>query len=366
MMVEPSSDVLFLILARLPEYRPATARVCRAWHRVATDPLVTSRSPPLKPSQLAERGHVDLLMDAMLHKPPTVDTCNAILLGATAGGHRQLCELAFTWGATDADGMLRAATTNRRLTFCQLARAHGATAVNDMLWEAATVGDEDLCRLAWVWGATHVNNMMAATGISGSERIARLAREWGASDVTVLVLNAAPRGHERLVHVAVSEWNLPLDSNELLWQCAMSGRESLCELARSRGADAFNIMMACAACYGHLNICTLAKEWGATDFDGMLEHGARGACGGARGGAVYVEAATRVCTQARAWGATAFDRMLRRAASVGSDDMCRLAREWGATDFAGMLDSAQRSDVPATDGLARVVALANEWLGESE
>jgi hypothetical protein len=358
-----SVDVLFLILSRLPEYRPATARVCRAWHRVATDPLVTSRSPPLKPSQLAERGHVDLLARAIARTSPTVDTCNAILLGATAGGHQRLCELALAWGAADVDGMLREATYYRRLTFCQLARARGATAINDMLCHAAVVGDEDLCRLAREWGATNFNTMLCLAGACGSERLARLAREWGAdSDARLMVTNAAHSGHDRLVHLGLLEWNAPVESNRLLAHAAAGGRASLCELARSRGADAFDSMMAHAAASGRLNICILAKEWGATDFNQMLECGAQYNCYGGD-----VEGARHVCTQARAWGATAFDGMLRQAASVGRDDLCRLAREWGATDFAGMLDSAQRSKhVFAADGRARVVALAHEWLGERD
>ena len=39
-----------------------------------------------------------------------------------------------------------------------------------------------------------------------------------------------------------------------------------------------------------------------------------------------------LCELAREWGATNFDQMLFDAAKGGHRDLCELAREWGATD----------------------------------
>ena len=70
-------------------------------------------------------------------------------------------------------------------------------------------------------------------------------------------------------------------------------------------------------------MCHLAKEWGATDFDSMLE---RAAQGGHR----------ELCYLAKKWGATNFRRMIVETAFAGHQELRRLARAWEATRDVGI------------------------------
>jgi hypothetical protein len=78
-------------------------------------------------------------------------------------------------------------------------------------------------------------------------------------------------------------------------------------------------MIANAAMGGHRELCVLAREWGATDFNRML---ANATAGGHRG----------LCVLAREWGATDFNHMLEIAAGECDVDLCILGHSWGATN----------------------------------
>jgi len=58
--------------------------------------------------------------------------------------------------------------------------------------------------------------------------------------------------------------------NDQLCKAARDGRHDLCQLAKDQGADDFNRMLLGASQGGHRDICQLAKDWGATYFYWML------------------------------------------------------------------------------------------------
>ena len=150
-----------------------------------------------------------------------------------------------------------------------------------------------------------------------------------------------------IIPVRTTKISTPKDAaDRLLIESAESGHRDLCELAREWGATKFNDMLESAADGGHRELCELAREWGATEFNKMLW---RAAEGGHRG----------LCELAREWGATNFDGMLRYAAGGGHRELCELAREWGANNFDVMLWDA------ALGGHRELCELAREWGLES-
>jgi len=69
-----------------------------------------------------------------------------MLHGAAQGGHRDLCELAKSWGATNFEWMLFEAARNGHRDLCELAKSWGATNFDWMLREAATDALKDLAK----------------------------------------------------------------------------------------------------------------------------------------------------------------------------------------------------------------------------
>ena len=54
----------------------------------------------------------------------------------------------------------------------------------------------------------------------------------------------------------------------MLWGGARGGHREMCELAKEWGANDFNGMLWYGALHGHREICELAKQWGGvTNFD---------------------------------------------------------------------------------------------------
>ena len=78
-----------------------------------------------------------------------------------------------------------------------------------------------------------------------------------------------------------------------------------------------------AARGGYIKLCWLAREWGATDYNGMLYSAALGGH-------------KDLCCLAKEWGATDYNLMLRKAAGGGHKNLCWLAKKWGATNFDWM------------------------------
>ena len=79
---------------------------------------------------------------------------------AAGGGHRELCELAREWGATDLNWMLRCAAEGGHRDLCELARGWmDAEGINpnfrDMLSGATEGGHSEMCVLAREWMAPH-------------------------------------------------------------------------------------------------------------------------------------------------------------------------------------------------------------------
>jgi hypothetical protein len=77
---------------------------------------------------------------------------------------------------------------------------------------------------------------------------------------------------------------------------------------------------------GDDKFCCLAKEWGATDWEGMLRCAAQGGH-------------EHLCRLAKEWGATDWNWMLANAARGGHEYLCRLAKEWGARNWDWMLSN---------------------------
>jgi hypothetical protein len=67
---------------------------------------------------------------------------------------------------------------------------------------------------------------------------------------------------------------------------------------------------------GDIEMCRLAKEWGATNWNGMLKCAALGGH-------------EHLCRLAKEWGATKWNWMMSGAAEGGHEHLCRLAKEWG-------------------------------------
>ena len=225
----------------------------------------------------------------------------------TKNSHRELCELAREWGATQFDDMLRDAARGadpiRARELCILAReyldAEGIKAnLDQMSYESARKGNRDVCILARDWArerndaeyVSSVTNSMLCGAAYGTDPVrARdlciLAKEWlDAGDV-----------------------NSGTDYNRMLCNAAWSGHRDLCILARewidaargTSGAPDFNTMLQSATYSADSvccrDICILAKEW--ADAEGTGD-------------------------------ALDFDGMFYKVASHGHYDLCILAREW--------------------------------------
>jgi len=70
---------------------------------------------------------------------------------------------------------------------------------------------------------------------------------------------------------------------------------------------------------GNMEDCYVAKQYGATNFNDMIENAAEGGH-------------KEICELAREWGATRYNSMLEQAGKGGHKEIGELAREWGATN----------------------------------
>lgn len=73
----------------------------------------------------------------------------------------------------------------------------------------------------------------------------------------------------QLCRLVCKQWNevmglfndKPNSADDLLERAAETGNETLCRLAKERGARKFYVMLGRAAHCGHERLCYLAKEW---------------------------------------------------------------------------------------------------------
>jgi hypothetical protein len=161
------------------------------------------------------------------------------------------------------------------------------------------------------------------------------AIEKGAS-VTNILSDGAFAGHQDICQLA-KDWGAT-NFNGMLLGATRGGHRALCELAISWGATDFEGMLLAAANSGHQDLCELAIFEGARGFTYML---ANAAYGGHRD--LCELAISEAKIYGYRWTTSDFDRMLTWAATRGFRDLCELAVSWGATNFNKMLEEATQS-----------------------
>lgn len=186
-----------------------------------------------------------------------------MLFEATRGGHTDLCLKVLQWGATDFNEMLIQATDVGNRSLCALAKESGANNFDEMLEIAASGARYDLCLLAREWGAN-----------TDPERLGdylEAAAEWGAERTSGW--NSRDRREVYKVCELLLRWGAGAD--RLLEQSAGAGDQDLCRLAKENGATDFDAMLRAAVMDGHRELCVLAREWGAEPEQDLLDEGAR-------------------------------------------------------------------------------------------
>ena len=86
-----ADPVLLAILQCVAEYRPALCCVSRRWQRIAA----TLATPPLRPSDLAARGHADLLEQCIARVGADFERAMRF---AARGGHADIVAQCKAWG----------------------------------------------------------------------------------------------------------------------------------------------------------------------------------------------------------------------------------------------------------------------------
>jgi hypothetical protein len=251
---------------------------------------------------------------------------NGMLMIAAESGNHELCYLAKKWGEEfgtkmDWNRMLKAATDAGLLATCALAKEYGATNYYEMLMIATKFSEVDLCYLAGEWMCTageeaDWNDMLMTATKYGQRAMCCLAKKWILSSGTEvnhqnMLLVATKYGHQDMCELA-KDWNdsyilsysvrnimksSKLDLDKMLTIATKWGHRKLCYLANkwassekviqgvsktkkmsceelcvfpknwSKPKMNWNHMLATATKWGRLDLCELAKEWGATYTD---------------------------------------------------------------------------------------------------
>lgn len=141
--------------------------------------------------------------------------------------------------------------------------------------------------------------------------------------------------------------------NSLLYSGALNGNVEMCILAKEHGANDFNKMLEGASLMGHGDICQLAKEWGATEFDRMLKYLNEYSL-------IIKPGHLIVCRLAVEWGINTPEEVLKIGVKRRSEELCNLAHELGARDFDGMFNLALKNHC------GNIARLAWEWKNETQ
>jgi hypothetical protein len=188
---------------------------------------------------------------------------------------------------------------------------------------AARFGHMELCRLLW-----ELPNEKTVRGVDGRHTIYASLTCWVPSSMV-----GEDRSHNHRHYSS---------RNSVLYQGALGGHTQVCQLAKSWGANDYDLMLVAATEAGCSALCQLAKEWGAKSFDDMLQRAA-------------LSGHEHLCHLAKSWGATDFTMMLCNAAASGHTDLCRLAKEWGARYTGDALAYAVKNERHET------IALLHSW-----
>lgn len=134
------------------------------------------------------------------------------------------------------------------------------------------------------------------------------------------------------------------DYDCLLEYAASTGDWNLAEFAKSKGATEFGKAIAIAARHGHAQIMRVCFDWGVSvrDVNDAMVQAAR-------------QGFVDLVLLCKEWGATDYDRSLRVAANYGHVNIVTLCKEWGATEFRWPMRYAARN------GHDIVVKLCKEW-----
>ena len=231
------------------------------------------------------------------------------------------------------------------------------------LFRSAKKGHRDLCVLARRCFACDtgrtldLDKILTYAAVGGHRDICELVRGWAGRvegtqsicGVCIAHAHAPVNAESEKEHIAFPEHSTPPET---------------CETPHSVQLDLDYMLGFAATCTDPIrarDICILAKEWGATNFEWMLDSAARSG---------YRD----LCILARKWLDDAgtkpnFNRTLSCAARctdhVRARDLCILAKEWleaegTKPDFNWMLCNA------AEDGHREICELAREWARETQ
>ena len=173
--------------------------------------------------------------------------------------------------------------------------------INLILCDAAKSGDLAECQMAKDRGATDVEGMLREATFAGHEYICRLAIDWGAKRFDIMLLNSAIYKYENICRLAKDHL---LKSN----------------FASNKVDELFELMLCHAASNGNVDMCCLAKEFGAKDVNRMLLNSVSG------------ERNPTIIDLAIKWGATNLNEALIHAAGSRDDASWHLLKEYAATD----------------------------------
>ena len=93
----------------------------------------------------------------------------------------------------------------------------------------------------------------------GIQELSSTKRRWDNTIQNLTLSEAAYEGDEDLCRLALDKGASNYD--EMLAQAARGGHEVLCKLALDKGASNYDEMLACAKKGGHEVLCHLAESW---------------------------------------------------------------------------------------------------------
>ena len=349
---------------------------------------------------------------------------NCMLIGATHGGHCNICELAYErlrdgGNVPDFGGMLSAATGNpdpiRAHDLCILASnwitdsGIEMRCTDDVLLNAAKNGHYELCILArkllnYDIKTNHDGMLEYAAALGGHRDICELVREWiGRAEGTHSIPGAhsAPANAEPAQSGSSSTTGAsapPLNFNMMLRGAAHGGHRNICILARewaynwaretqskvsgneAKSSDSlnFDIMLWYAAKRNHRDLCELARKWARewkTQSQSLIKSGVPDYEAFPLNYTGILNDAARMgrqdlCELARELGREAeapranFNIMLRVAAEQGHQNICILARKWIDTSGAKVNFNNMLGGA-ARGGCRDLCILAKKWIDES-
>lgn len=311
-------------------FRVILMSVCRKWKRVArsSGPLF---HPPLDLGSFCESpatetglallfdasrfGYCDLYQLALSWLPLTHRYCkflhNRAMRAASAGGQLRTFRMAKRLGADDFErALLASAEFGKRQTFTAAWYAYGENRLDSQRMallemsaaKAARFGRRNIVRFCLemlvkksshnVIGPT-CDTVIIEAAKEGHVQICEDLRNCGARDVVGIIEAGSRNGHIAVCDLAI-KWGQP-------------------EWTRSEAPE---LMLFGGAVGGHEHVCMKAIDvYGACDFERMLVAGVIGAN-------------LNICVLARRFGARNLSEMFARAIAYDYHDLAEKAREW--------------------------------------